>query len=349
MKDIYYKVADRSDEQINSFKNRYELVSKEDIIKVFNINWYTVESLKKSSSWWTAHIIYYIKIVWRNTRLVFRSNSWKEWWFNKPEVVMLSEKIITDIVRTLWVKTNNIIHVDISRKDFSFDYQIEEELIWVDPEIYLNEDENFIDTKENYDTLSYELWQSIAKYSELKFDWFWLLNEDKILKWKVEWTNNNFYDYITTNLNLHLNFLFDNKVIDNYLLIKVINIFQNNKNVINNCESCLIHHDLADHNLIYDTDSKWLWAIFDWEAMVLGDPMLDLWSCPTWETHYERKEILIEWYKSIKKLPEDYKLRMNLYELRTLIWKIMFSIRMNFDKKVIEKRIFNMKSVINKF
>ena len=206
-----------------------------------------------------------------------------------------------------------------------------------------------IDTKENYDTLSYELWQSIAKYSELKFDWFWLLNEDKILKWKVEWTNNNFYDYITTNLNLHLNFLFDNKVIDNYLLIKVINIFQNNKNVINNCESCLIHHDLADHNLIYDTDSKWLWAIFDWEAMVLGDPMLDLWSCPTWETHYERKEILIEWYKSIKKLPEDYKLRMNLYELRTLIWKIMFSIRMNFDKKVIEKRIFNMKSVINKF
>jgi len=38
MKDIYYKVADRSDEQINSFKNRYELISIKEIKEVFEIN-----------------------------------------------------------------------------------------------------------------------------------------------------------------------------------------------------------------------------------------------------------------------------------------------------------------------
>lgn len=193
MNNIYYKVADRSDEQINSFKNRYELISVKEIREVFEINWYNIEFLEKSNSWWTAHIIYYAKIVWRNDRLVFRSNSWEKWLFSSPEVVMLSEKIITDIVSTLWVKTNKILHVDISRKNFPFDYQIEEELIWVDPEIYIDKEGNFIDTK------------------------------------------------------------------------------------------------------------------------------------------------------------LDYELRMNLYELRTWIWKIMFSIRVNFDKKIIEKRTFDMKSILEKF
>ena len=142
MKNIYYKVADRSDEQINSFENRYELISIKEIKEVFEINWYNVETLEKSNSWWTAHIIYYAKIVWRNDRLVFRPNSWEKWWFSSPEIVMLSEKIITDIVGTLWVKTNKILYVDISRKNFPFDYQIEEELIWVDPERYIDKNNN---------------------------------------------------------------------------------------------------------------------------------------------------------------------------------------------------------------
>jgi hypothetical protein len=38
MKDIYYKVADRSDEQINSFKDRYELITQDNIIDVFSKN-----------------------------------------------------------------------------------------------------------------------------------------------------------------------------------------------------------------------------------------------------------------------------------------------------------------------
>ena len=349
MQKIYYKVADRHDEQINAFKNRYEFVSEEQIKAVFSENWYEVESLEKSNSWWTAHIIYYAKIRWRSSRLIFRSNSWKKWWFNTPEIVMLSEKIITDIVATLWVKTNKILHVDISRKVFPFDYQIEEELVWVDPEKYIDNQGHFLDNMEDYDRLSYELWQNIAKYSEIKFTWFWLFDEKEIIKWNIIWTNTSFYDYITTNIDIHLRFLLVNKIVDNETLCKIISVFENHKELINDCEPCLVHHDLADHNLIYSTESKWLWAIFDWEAMILGDPMLDMWSCPTWWTHYSRKEKLIEWYKSIKKLPNNYETRMDLYELRTWLWKIMFAIRMDFDKILLESWVKKMNVVLQKF
>ncbi len=349
MKNIYYKVADRPDSQINSFKNRYDFISEVEIREVFLKNWYEVEELEKSSSWWTAHLIYYAKIKWKKDRLVFRSNSWKKGWFEEPEIVMQSEKIITDLVSEKWVSTNKIIKVDISRKYFPFDYQIEEELIWVDPEKYIDESWKFLDKKEDYDRLSYELWQSVAKYSQIKFSWFWLFDESEVLKWKVVWMKSDFFSYITTNLNEHLIFLLENKIIDKNVFDKIVEIFSYHKDLINDCDSRLVHHDLADHNLIYDTDKKWLWAIFDWEAMVLWDSMLDLWSCPTWGTHYPRRYFLVQWYSSIKKLPNNYELRMNLYELRTWIWKVMFSIRMGFDEKLLVDWKNNLYNVLERF
>lgn len=334
MKDIYYMVADRPQKQINSFKNRYNFVSETEIKDVFLKHWYEVENLEKSSSWWTAHLVYYATIKWKNWRLIFRSNSWEKGWFKTPEIVMLTEKYVTDIVNTSWVNTNKIIKVDISRKNFPFDYQIEEEIIWIDPEKYIDSDWKFLWTQKEYEKMTFELWQSIAKYSNIKFERFWLFDEKEILNWKLIWFSETFFEYITTNLEEHLDYLVKFNVIKNQDKTKIIKIFDYNKELINNCEPCLVHHDLADHNITFNQKTWWLWAIFDWEAMVLWDPMLDLWSCPTWESHYPKKEFLIKWFKSIKKLPDNYELRMNLYELRTWIWKTMFFYRMNFDEKI---------------
>lgn len=110
-------------------------------------------------------------MTWHDKELVFRSNSWELGWFKTPEVVMLTEKIVTEIVNAKWIKTNKILHCDISREHFPFDYQIEEKLIWVDSEGYLNSDWEFLDSKEDYDRLSFELWQYIAKYSNITFKW----------------------------------------------------------------------------------------------------------------------------------------------------------------------------------
>ena len=191
--------------------------------------------------------------------------------------------------------------------------------------------------------------RNIAKYSDITFEWYGLLNDKNILNWEIVWEKDTFYEYITTNLKIHLEYIYNKQVVNKSELNKITHVFESHKETINNTKSHLVHHDLADHNLMYNTQSKWLGAIFDWEAMVLWDPMLDLWSCVTWETHYFRKTQLIAWYKSIKKLPQDYELRMDLYELRTWIWKIMFIIRMGFCDQILKRSIISMKEVLSKF
>jgi hypothetical protein len=262
---------------------------------------------------------------------------------------MFWEKLITDLVSDVWVETNRILQVDISRKVYPFDYQIEEKLTWVDPEIYIDERWNFLDWKGAYDKISFALWQAIARYSNLKFTNFWLPDESEILKWNIIWKNRTFYEYITTNLEEHLIFLREHWVISKKEFDKVLRIFTLNESVINDCDSCLVHHDLADHNLTYDTINKWLWAIFDWEAMVLWDPMLDLWSCPTWNTHFPRKDLLIKGYSSIKLLPLNYELKMNLYELRTRIWKMKFLVQLNNPKEPVNPQINAFEELLKRF
>ena len=346
--EIYYAVADRPDEQVLGFENRYEYISETQIREVFSHNWYKVRSMEKSKSWGTAHLVYFVETLkdWEASTLVFRANGWEKWWFKTPEISMLSEKIITDAVRVLWVSTNTILAVDISRKYFSFDYQIEEVLEWEDPERYLDDNGRFLDRRSDYDKMSFELGQTIAKYSDLEFQGFGIFDNEAILEWKIQWTKNTFYEYITTNLDFHLQALVWYWVIDNQKKWEIIQIFERYKNIINDCKSSLVHHDLADHNIMYDPIKKWLGWIFDWEAMVLWDPMLDLWSCPTWGTHCPRRELLIEGYSSVKNLPDDYELRMDLYELRTWIWKVMFIIRMNFWDKIRDEMLEKMDRVL---
>ena len=89
----------------------------------------------------------------------------------------------------------------------------------------------------------------------------------------------------------------------------------------------LIHHDLADHNIMFK-NSK-ITGIFDWEACCIGDPVLDLASCPTWKTHFPREQKLIEGYTSVTSLPNHFVEKMRIYKLRTMLWKMVFAIRAN--------------------
>jgi len=55
--------------------------------------------------------------------------------------------------------------------------------------------------------------------------------------------------------------------------------------------------------------------------------MLDLASAPTWKTLYERESKLIEGFKSVATLPHQYKEKVDLYRLRTIIWKVIHNIK----------------------
>ena len=130
--DIYYRVAHRPQEEIDSFANRYDNFPEEVIPDIFRQTLsLEVENYRKSSSWGSSHVIYFVSIKGQEQPLVFRANAGH----GEPEVVMLTEKLVTDKVLEIGLKTNKILHVDVSRKDFPFDFQIQEMLQGKEPEI----------------------------------------------------------------------------------------------------------------------------------------------------------------------------------------------------------------------
>lgn len=320
MLDIYYTVAHRSQDEIDSFKVRYEKFDPSCILPIFrkSLSLHVLQ-VKPSTSWGSSHVIYFVRVQGKKSPLVFRANLG----FNrKPEVVMKVEQLICEKVVKTGVPTNKVLYVDISRKSHNFDYQIEEYLEGSDIE------NNFKGTKEEYDKMSFDLGVYIATYSKIHFDKFGLFDEESARKNILAGTKSTFFEYIITCLDKDIFYLTENNVIPVGVGKKITNLFEEYKLIINNIKrGSLIHHDLADHNIFFK-DNR-ITGIFDWEAAVVGDPILDLASCPTWRTFFPREEILIEGYKSITPLPDHFQEKMNIYRLRTMLWKVVYAIRMN--------------------
>ncbi|MBU1085845.1 MAG: phosphotransferase [Candidatus Beckwithbacteria bacterium] len=331
MSDIYYPVAHRLQEEIDSFKTRYDNFDTSLIPKIFIESLkLTVIDFKPSKSWGSSHLIYFVTVKEKREPLVLRANLG----FNRnPETVMVIEKLITEKVTKLGVPTNTVIYADVSRKKFPFDFQIQEVLQGKDPEIY------FKGSKADYNKISFDLGIKIAKLTKLKFKKFGRFNEKSAINGKLIGTKNSFFDYITVCLDDDIRYLVKAKVINNNKSKIIRQLFDQHKAIINLDQGSLIHHDLADHNITFQGTK--VTGIFDWETAVIGDPVLDLASCPTWRTFYPREEKLIKGYQTITDLPDNFKEKMNIYRLRTMLWKIVYAIRMDILNEQRKETFYN--------
>lgn len=318
MQDIHYAVAHRNLDEIKSFSSRYEDFKDNLIPDLFRSSLrLTVESWKPSDSWGSSHVIYLVKTKEKG-QLILRANTG----FNKdPEYVMLVEQLITNRVADVGVPTNNLLFVDITRKQFPFDYQIQEVLIGNDPEI------DFSGTQEDYDQISFELGVNVAKYHQIKLPGYGRFDSKESSSGKLIGTKDNFYDYLITSLNDDLSALVDSKHLNEKQAKLITALFSDNEELVNIKQGVLLHYDLADHNIMYIDNH--LTGIFDWEAAVIGDPVLDLASCPTWGTLYPRTDKLLEGYKTLSKLPDHFQEKWDIYTLRTIIWKTIYCLRMD--------------------
>lgn len=318
MKDIYYAVAHRPQAEIDSFKNRYDRFDTSQIPQIFkkSLN-LDINSWKRSSSWGTSHVIYFVRVKNYKRALVLRANLG----VGKPEVVMQVEKLVTDAVAQTGIPTNRVLFADVTRKHFPFDFQIQKKLKGRDLE------DHFHGSQAEYDRMSFELGEYVAKIHSLIFPNFGRFDEPAALKNILRGAKKHFFDYIETCLDHDIEYLVKGKILSMTIGDKIRKIFEEYKYIIDIKQGVLIHHDLADHNIMFAGNK--ITAIFDWEACCVGDPVLDLASCPTWRTHYSREEKFLEGYKSISELPEFFKEKRDIYRLRTMLWKMVFAIRAN--------------------
>lgn len=315
---IYYPVAHRSQAQIDSFKSRYEDFDASIIPELFETALgLKAQSWKPSDSWGSAHVIYFVTVPQYKQPLVLRANTG----FGEPEMVMLTEKLVTDKVRSVGLPTNHILHVDVTRQHVPFDFQIQETLEGTDPEV------NFPDSQIEYDQLSFELGHYIAKLSHISLDGFGLFDEHAASNHKLVGHHTSMHDYVMTKVIEDLAYLVTAKVITPEVSAKIETLLADSKDLLNVDQGTLVHHDLADHNLLYKEGH--LSAVFDWETAVSGDVALDLASCPTWGTLYPREEQMLKGFQSIRELPNHWEEKRDVYRLRTMLWKMVYTIRAN--------------------
>jgi fructosamine-3-kinase len=250
--------------------------------------------------------------------LIFRANSGIN---PEPEVVMEVEKLITDRIAKEGIPTNRVLSVDVSRDKYAFDFQIQEMLEGKDLEDY------FTGTREEYDELSFQIGQIIAKLSKITFPKFGRFDLDEAKMRRLQGLNSSFYEYMTLCLESDLEYLVEAKVLSSSQSKQIVKLFEDHKDIINIDQGCLVHYDLADHNITFNNNK--ITSFFDWETAVVGDSVLDLASCPTWRLHYPREEKMMEGYKSFCSLPDNFQEKYNIYKLRTILWKTVYCIRAN--------------------
>lgn len=317
MRDIHYPVAHRSQEEIDQFKTRYEDFDENIIPSIVkDVIGERLKKVERSTSWGSGHVIYFLKFAKPHRDLVFRANVN----MSEPERIMYVEKLITDLVSQHDIPTNRIIYVDVTRKKYDFDFTIQERLGGIDPE------DEFAGTEEEYDQFNFETGQAIAKLGDIKLDGFGRFDETiAVAEDRLEGNKTQLSEYINVCCDEDLDSLEELSIITSRQAQRIKDFFQQRKDIIDIKQGSLVHYDLADHNLRYKGGQ--LEAIFDWETAVVASPVLDLASCPTWRSHYPKREKLLEGYQSIKALPDNFEELEKVFFLRTMVWKMRFAIR----------------------
>ena len=322
MNRVYCPIAHRPSSDFEILKHRYDLFDSSLIPSIFHTSLgLTAVRWQKPTSWSTSHVIYIVTVKEKKQPLILRANIQMKY----REIGLLIDKMVTDRVAAVKVPVNKILIVDISRKHVPFDYQIQETLIGKDIE------DHFVGSRETYDRLSFELGVYAAKIHSLTFEKFGLFDPREALRGHLVGGAATFFDYIKTKLGEDIRFITNANVISIRVADTIVSLFEEYEPVMRIARGHLIHHDLADHNIMYARGR--ITGIFDWEATGVGDPVLDLASAPTWKTHYPREEKMIEGYRSISSLPEHFTEKMHIYRLRTMLWKIRFAIVSGFLNK----------------
>ncbi len=316
MNAIFYPVAHRSDEEIEALKTRYDTFDERLIPEIVKSVGLTAMSWNKPDSWSTSHVIYLVAVKGRERPVVIRANVG----YGEPEYYMQVEQWITDEVAALGVPVNRILHVDISRRLYPFDYQIQDCLDGADIE------NNFHGSRADYDQLSFYLGRYVGMWGDLNISQFGRYSEQAARNGKLIGTKQSMYEYILVRLDEDIRFLAEHSVLETGKADRIRAIFDEYKPVMSVKTGTLVQYDLADHNIMFDGSST-ITGIFDWEAAVIGDPVLDLASAPTWKTFYPREEKLIEGYRSVRDLPNFFREKMHIYRLRTMLWKMVYAIR----------------------
>ncbi len=311
--EVYYFNSHRSSDLVLSLQNRFETFDESIIPEIFK-DFGEAESWTVNQSFGTGHIIIFVSTK-DGKEYVLRTN----YGIAEPEKYMQFEKYFAQQYESVGIPTAKVLHSDISREKYPFDYQIMEKLggydLKTDPDI----------TEEQYEMISQDLGKVVAKQFLLPIKGFGrIVLRDSIYQGNYNTHNEYLSAYVDHDLDVMELF----EIIDHESNIMILNFFKSEdiKNLFVSTSSYLVHHDLADHNIRVKNGK--LLAIYDWENVVAFDPLSELGSIPTWLSRYPRAPgMIIGFLESYGHMPENFELKLSVYKLRTMLWKANLALK----------------------
>jgi fructosamine-3-kinase len=179
----------------------------------------------------------------------------------------------------------------------------------------------------------------MAKLHEVKVEGFGFFdNELALREGKLRGIHNSYHEHVLAALGSNLKTIVSAGLIDQIKADKIQKILENTK-LTEESDARLVHNDMADWNVI--VNSNGVDALIDWDEAHAGDPITDI-ACWSLFFPYARLEKLLEGYKSVRSLPEDFEERLHIYRLRYLVSKLALR-----HKKYVYDRGENMMSLIS--
>lgn len=218
------------------------------------------------------------------------------------------ESVVADMLKKKGLPTYETyaIHDLVNENDIAF--QVVEKLPGTALKIWL--EKNPQDT----DKLMYEVGKMLAQVHAIKVKGFGSFNNELAKQGKLEGIQENFENFILSNLSANLDVLIKMKCITEKQKENIISLYTNNP--LLKCEQAvLVHNDFTDLNLL--TDGEKITGILDFDECCASDPLCDIAYCMSIASKGIGK--LLAGYFENQDKPENFEEKIKLYTLRYVI------------------------------
>ncbi len=228
---------------------------------------------------------------------------------------MLAEVAAMQAAARQGIPVPDVLACDVTCERHPVRYQIVEHVLY--PDMNKHDQAGTLNRKK----AGYEVGRIMARLHGIALDGFGFINTDHLrTTGSIQGLDISNRDYFYKCLDRHLGYLRDVSFLSAAETTEIENLFARHEQLLIVPEGSMIHKDMAFWNLL-GTESE-VKAVIDWDDVVSGDPVDDLAILRCF--HGDDVWLpLLDGYRDLRQLPDDFEARLGLYLTRNMLWKAM--------------------------
>lgn len=228
---------------------------------------------------------------------------------------MLAESAVLELLSSRGLPVPRVYRTNVDRDRHPFRYQILD--FYESPALIHHFREGTLDAA----AIAAQSGHFLARLHELSFPGFGFVDTRALAATgEIRGLDASWAEYFHTRLGRHLGYLQAHALLSDRDLGRVETVLARHREVLDLEQGVLLHRDFALWNILGLKDR--IEAVIDWDDLVIGDPADDIAivNCFHEAPHMER---LLAAYGETHPVDESFMIRVSLYTLRNMLWKIM--------------------------